>query len=43
MKNSKPNLSKWEQKAMVEFAKRKDIILTNTEEDGAVVIMDIEK
>ena len=43
MKNSKPSLSKGEQKAMEELAKRKDIIITNADEGGAVVIMDVEK
>ena len=39
----KPNLSKGEQKAMEELAKREDIMITNAEKGGAVVIMDIEK
>ena len=43
MKNPKPNLSKGEQKAMEELAKRKDIIITNADKGGAVVIMDVEK
>ena len=43
MKNPKPNLSKGEQKTMEELAKRKDIIITNADKGGAVVIMDVEK
>ena len=43
MENPKPNLSKGEQKSMEELAKRKDIIITNVDKGGAVVIMDIEK
>ena len=44
MKNPKPDLSKGEQKAMEELAKRKDITVTNADKGGAVVvIMDIEK
>ena len=43
MKNPKPNLSKGEQKAMEELPKRKDIIITNADKGGAVVIMDVEK
>ena len=43
MKNPKPNLSKGEQKAMEELAKRKDIIINNADKGSAVVIMDIEK
>ena len=43
MKNPKPILSKGEQKAMEELAKRKDIIITNADNGGAVVIMDVEK
>ena len=43
MKNSKPNLSKGEQKVIEELAKRKDIIITNLDKGGAVVIMDVEK
>ena len=43
MKNPKPNLSKGEQKAMEELAKRKDIIITSADKGGAVVIMDVEK
>ena len=43
MKNPKPNLSKGEQKAMEELAKRKGIIITNAEKGGAVVIIDVEK
>ena len=43
MKNTKPNLSKGEQKAMEKLAKRKDIIITNADKSGAVVIMDVEK
>ena len=37
------NLSKGEQKAMEELAKRRDIITTNADKGGAVVIMDKEK
>ena len=43
MKTPKPNPSKGEQKAMEELAKRKDIIITNADKGGAVVIMDVEK
>ena len=43
IKNPKPNLSKGEQKAMEELAKRKGIIITNAEKGGAVVIIDVEK
>ena len=39
----KPNLSKGEQKAMEELAKREDVMITNAEKSGAVVIMNIEK
>ena len=42
MKAPKPNLSKGDQKAMEELAKRKDIIITNADKGGAVVIMDID-
>ena len=43
MKNPKPNVSKGEQKATEGLAKRKDIIITNADKGGAVVIMDVEK
>ena len=43
MKNPKPNLSKAEQKAMEELEKRKDIIITNADKGGAVVIINVEK
>ena len=43
MKNPKANLSKGEQKATEELAKRKDVIITNAGKGGAVVIMDVEK
>ena len=43
MKSPKPNLSKGEQKAIEKLAKRKDIIITNADRGGAVVIMDAEK
>ena len=43
IKNPKPNLSKGEQKAMEELTKRKDIVITNADKGGAVVIMDVEK
>ena len=43
MKNPKPNLSAGEQKAMEKLAKRKDIIITNADKGGAVVIIDVEK
>ena len=43
IKNPKPNLSKGEQKAMEELAKRKDIIITNADKGSAAVIMDVEK
>ena len=43
MKNPKQNLSKGEQRSMEEFAKRKEIIITNADEGGAVVIMGVEK
>ena len=42
MKNPKPNLSKGEQQAMEELAKRKNIIITNADKVGAVVITDVE-
>ena len=37
------NLSKGEQKAMKDLVKRKDIIITNADKGGAVVILDVEK
>ena len=40
---SKPNLSKGDQKAMEETAKRKDIIIINAAKGDAVVIMNVEK
>ena len=43
IQNPKPNLSKVEQKAMEELAKRKDIIITNADKGSAVVTMDVEK
>ena len=43
MKNPKPNLSKGEQKAIEELAKRKDLIITNADKGGTLVIMDVEK
>ena len=43
MKNPKPNLSAGEQKAMEKLAKRKDIIITNADKGGAVVIINVEK
>ena len=43
MKNPKPNLYEGEQKAMEELTKRKDIIITNADKGGPVVIMDVEK
>lgn len=43
MKDLKPSLFKEEQKAMGEFAKRNDIITTNVNKGGAVVIMYVEK
>ena len=39
----KPNLSKGEQKIIEELAKRKDIIISNADKGGTVVIMDVEK
>ena len=44
MKNPEPNLSKGEQKAMEEeeLEKRKDIIITNADKGGAVVVMDVD-
>ena len=42
MKNPNSNLYNEEQKAMEELAKRKDIIITNADKGGAVVIMDVE-
>ena len=38
MKNPKPSLSKGESKAIEELAKRKDIIITNGNKGGAVVV-----
>ena len=35
--------NKREQNAMKELAKRKDIIITNADKGGAVVILDVEK
>ena len=43
MKNPKSNLSAGEQKAMEKLAKRKDIIITNADKGGAVVIINVEK
>ena len=43
MKNPKPNVSKGKQKAIRKLAKRKDIIITNADKGGALVIMDAEK
>ena len=43
MKDPKPSLFKGEQKAMGEFAKRNDIIITNANKGGAAVIMYVEK
>ena len=43
MKNPKLNLSKGKQKTIEELSKRKDIIITNSDNCGAVVILDIEK
>ena len=43
MKNPKPNLFKREQKTTEELAKREDIIITNSDKGGAVVITDVEK
>ena len=43
MKNPKPNLFKREQKVTEELAKREDIIITNSDKGGAVVITDVEK
>ena len=42
MKNPNPNLSKGEQKAMEELAKRKNVIITNVDKGSAVVVMDVE-
>ena len=43
MKNPNPNSSKGEQKAMEELTKKKDVIITNADKSGAVVIIDVEK
>ena len=43
MNNPKPNLFKGEQNAIEELAKRKDIIITNSDKGSAVVIMEVEK
>ena len=43
MKNPKPILSRGKQKAIEELAKRKNIVITNADKGGAVVIMDVEK
>ena len=43
MKKPKPNLSKGEEKATEELAKRKDIIITNADKGATVVIIDVEK
>ena len=42
-KNYRPNLTKGEKEAMKELSKREDIIITNADKGGAVVIMDINK
>ena len=43
MNNPKPKLFKGEQNAIEELAKRKDIIITNSDKGSAVVIMEVEK
>ena len=43
MKNLNSNLSKGEQKAMEELAKRKNIIIINVDKGGDVVVMDVER
>ena len=43
MKNPKSNLSKGEQKAMEELAKRKYIVITSADKGVAVVIIEVEK
>ena len=42
-KRPKDNLTKGEQKALEELSKRDDIIITNADKGGAIVIMDIDK
>ena len=42
-KRPKYNLTKGEQKALEELTKKDDIIITNADEGGAIVIMDIDK
>ena len=43
MKNPKSSLSKGKQKAMEELAKTKDIVITNADKGGTLVIMNVEK
>ena len=43
IKRPKDNLTKGEQKALEELSKRDDIIITNADKGGAIVIMDIDK
>ena len=42
-KRPKDNLTKGEQKTLEELSKRDDIIITNADKGGAIVIMDIDK
>ena len=42
-KKPKYNLTKGEQKALEELSKRDDIIITNADKGGAIVVMDIDK
>ena len=39
----KDNLTKGEQKALKELSKRDDIIITDFDKEGAIVIMDIDR
>ena len=42
-KRPKDNLTKGEQKTLEKLSKRDDIIITNADKGGAMVIMDIDK
>ena len=37
------NLTKGEQKALEELSKKDDIIITNADKEGAIVVMDIDR